>query len=91
MGAEPETAAKNDSTRIKVTANQLPSAPELVENAAEPSDTAWMKTEYVPVTSFIHTVQFNNYRRIYEAYEVPDNYFLNIYDVAEKAPTRLYL
>ena len=91
MGAEPETAAKNDSTRIKVTADQLPSAPELVENAAEPSDTAWMKTEYVPVTSFIHTVQFNNYRRIYEAYEVPDNYFLNIYDVAEKLqPDSIY-
>lgn len=47
-------------------------------------DTSWMKTEYVPVTSFIHTLDFNNYRRIYEAYETPENYYLNTYNVIEK-------
>lgn len=47
-------------------------------------DTSWMKNEYVPVTSFIHTVEFNNYRRIYQAYQTPTNYYLDDYDVQEK-------
>ncbi len=47
-------------------------------------DTSWLKDEYVPVTSFIHTLDFNNYRRIYEAYQTTDNYYLNDYLVNEK-------
>ena len=38
-----------------------------------------MKTEYVPVTSFIHTMQFDNFRRIYQAYTTPENYYLDSY------------
>lgn len=33
----------------------------------------------MPVTSFIHTVKFDNYRRIYEAYQTPADYYLNEY------------
>lgn len=47
-------------------------------------DTSWLKDEYVPVTSFIHTLDFNNYRRIYEAYQTPADYYLHRYNVAEK-------
>lgn len=47
-------------------------------------DTSWLKDEYVPVTSFIHTLDFNNYRRIYEAYQTPIDYYLHRYNVAEK-------
>lgn len=47
-------------------------------------DTSWLKDEYVPVTSFIHTLDFNNYRRIYEAYQTPTDYYLHRYNVAEK-------
>ena len=43
-------------------------------------DTAWLKTEYVPVTSFIHTLKFDNYRRIYQAYQSPTNFYANTYD-----------
>ena len=39
----------------------------------------WMKDEYVPVTSFIHTASFDNYRRIYQAYETPNSFYLNNY------------
>lgn len=46
-------------------------------------DTTWMKNEYVPVTSFIHTLKFDNYRRIYEAYKTPENYYLSKYDIDE--------
>lgn len=42
-------------------------------------DTAWMKDEYVPVTSFIHTLKFDNYSRIYQAYMTPENYYATTY------------
>lgn len=49
--------------------------------AAVPTDTVWTKREYVPVTSFIHTAQFDNYKRIYQAYATPDNYYAQDYYV----------
>ncbi len=78
---------RNDSTgngnRISVngkeTADSLLKAARTVEE-----DTSWMKNEYVPVTSFIHTIDFNNYRRIYQAYATPTNYYLDDYTVDEK-------
>lgn len=45
----------------------------------------WMKTEYVPVTSFIHTARFDTYSRIYQAYETPENYYANLYEGVGKA------
>lgn len=47
--------------------------------ATEDIDTTWMKNEYVPVTSFIHTAQFGNYRRIYQAYDTPDDFYAETY------------
>ena len=47
-------------------------------------DTTWMKDEYVPVTSFIHTMKFDNYNRIYQAYKTPENYYANTFPVNEK-------
>lgn len=47
-------------------------------------DTLWLKNEYVPVTSFIHTLDFSNYRRIYQAYDTPENFYLDHYTVNEK-------
>lgn len=43
-------------------------------------DTAWMKDEYVPVTSFIHTMKFDNYNRIYQAYRSPADFYANDYN-----------
>ena len=45
----------------------------------EQLDTTWLKNEYVPVTSFIHTLNYKNYTRIYQAYESPKNYYANTY------------
>ena len=42
---------------------------------AKDSTQKWMKDEYVPVTSFIHTVRFDNYRRIYQAYNTPTDFY----------------
>ena len=38
-----------------------------------------MKQEYVPVTSIIHTMEYNNYRHNYLAYNTLDNYYKNQY------------
>lgn len=42
-------------------------------------DTSWTKDEYVPVTSFIHTMKLDNYRRTYIAYTSPTDLYLNKY------------
>lgn len=38
-----------------------------------------MKRVYVPVTSFIHTMELNSYDRIYQAYSSPEDYYQNTY------------
>ena len=53
--------------------------PDQKDNASESKDSVWMKDEYVPVTSFIHTARFDYYRRIYEAYETPDSFYRSDY------------
>lgn len=40
------------------------------------ADTAWVKNEYVPVTSFIHTLKWDFYKRLYQAYKTPTDYYL---------------
>lgn len=42
-------------------------------------DTSWLKNEYVPVTSFIHTLKFDNYKRIYQAYQSPADFYADTY------------
>ena len=40
----------------------------------------WMKDELVPVTSFIHTLQLDNYKRIYQAYKTPADFYLDTFN-----------
>lgn len=47
--------------------------------ALEDSLNATTRLEYVPVTSFIHTLDLNTYDRIYQAYETPDDYYADTY------------
>ena len=69
-----------DSTRIKVeNKEQLDSLLALERQKEEEDNDSTMKREYVPVTSFIHTLELNNYNRIYQAYKTPTNYFLQKY------------
>ena len=69
---------KNDSTRIAVNGKAAADSLLAVQKK-KAEDSLFYKSEYVPVTSFIHTVKFDNYRRIYEAYQTPANYYLNEY------------
>jgi hypothetical protein len=83
MGSEPVAGvpvdtSKMDSTRIKIdSAESLDSA--LAVHHEQDSLDALMKREYVPVTSFIHTLDINNYDRIYQAYKTPTDYYANTY------------
>ena len=47
------------------------------QDSLDQAATQWTKREYVPVTSFIHSVRFDNWRRIYQAYETPEGYYAN--------------
>ena len=51
----------------------------MAAKALQDSIDATMKKEYVPVTSFIHTLDFNNYDHIYQAYSSPNDYYMNTY------------
>ena len=80
MGDAPEIKKDivNDSTRILVDSKEKADSLLALETA-EKTDTAWIKNEYVPVTSFIHTISLDQYRRIYQAYQTPEDYYLNEY------------
>ncbi|MBO5314441.1 MAG: putative porin [Prevotella sp.] len=73
MGDEPIAQNQTDSTRITVNLTDS------IADTAQETDTAWMKREYVPVTSFIHTLKFDNYKRIYQSYYTPADYYTNKY------------
>lgn len=82
MGIQPKDNAKDslavDTTRIKIENQAAIDSLNRVQ-AIQDSIDATMKDEYVPVTSFIHTMEYNNYRHIYLAYNTFDNYYLNQY------------
>lgn len=69
---------KTDSTRIAVNGKAAADSLLAVQKK-NAEDSLFYKSEYVPVTSFIHTVKFDNYRRIYQAYQTPADYYLNEY------------
>lgn len=83
-GNEPtDTLKTQPQERLQITSKaQADSLLAAQQQSAE--DTLWTKKEYVPVTSFIHTVELNNYSRIYQAYETPESYYANDYEMDEK-------
>lgn len=81
-GSEPIDTLKHKNDRIAVMGKAGADSIKSAEKKAQ-EDTMWLKNEYVPVTSFIHTLEFNNASRIYEAYDTPGNYYLNTYKMDE--------
>lgn len=79
----PADSAAIASGRVKVNGKNMADSLLAASNKAK-EDTSWLKDEYVPVTSFIHTADFTTYRRIYEAYATPENYYLDTYKVKER-------
>lgn len=84
MGNEPKDTLKDaNSNRIAVTSKEMADSL-LAQTTQTEEDTSWMKNEFVPVTSFIHTLDFRNYKRIYQSYYTPSDYYLESYDIEEK-------
>ena len=85
-GAEPTLAADSlkrdvlaaDTTRIRVTSKEM-SDSLLTAQARQDSIDARMKSEFVPVTSFIHTLDIENHDHIYQAYRTPASYYADTY------------
>lgn len=67
-----------DTTRINVGSQEKMDSL-MAEKARQDSIDATMKREFVPVTSFIHTLDYNTYSRIYQAYETPENYYADTF------------
>ena len=67
-----------DSTRIQVDSQEKMDSL-MAAQARQDSIDATMKTEYVPVTSFIHTLDLNSHSRIYQAYASPDGYYMDTF------------
>ena len=74
-GDEPTDNNERNSNRVTVNEHNADSI--IKAENKQMTDTAWMKNEYVPVTSFIHTLKFDNFRRIYQAYKTPENFYAN--------------
>lgn len=70
-------AKQADTTRVQ-TGPTLPDSLRK-EQALQDSIEATMKREFVPVTSFIHTLDYSNLSHIYQAYSSPANYYADLY------------
>ncbi len=81
MGDEPvadKPDIQGDSNRIKVDSDEKLDSLKRAQ-AIQDSIDATMKREFVPVTSIIHTLDLNNYSRIYQAYMTPKNYYADTF------------
>lgn len=84
-GDEPAADKKNAKPTERIAVNGKNAADSIMAQEKKAAqDTTWMKNEYVPVTSFIHTLKFDNYSRTYIAYQTPADYYLNEYYTAGK-------
>lgn len=73
--ADSTTATGRISVPSKAVADSLLAA----EAAMVDSTELFMKREFVPVTSFIHTAELYNASHIYQAYYTPQNYYADTY------------
>ena len=89
-GNEP-TATDSIGKGGRINVNSKEMADSLAKVSAKAAaDTMWMKDEYVPVTSFIHTMKLDNYKRIYQAYNTPADFYANNYAAGPYAGDSIY-
>lgn len=79
-GDEPEMGKEiaADTTRISVE-SQAKMDSLIAAKALQDSLDATTRLDFVPVTSFIHTLDVNRYDRIYQAYNSPTDYYANTF------------
>ncbi|MBR6944800.1 MAG: hypothetical protein IKH64_02480 [Prevotella sp.] len=83
MGAEPVDTTKQDNSHRIAVDGKAAADSLLAKEQKAVEDTSWLKNEFVPVTSFIHTMKFDNYRRVYQAYNTPADYYLDTYEFGD--------
>lgn len=89
-GNEPTaTDSMGKGGRINVDSKEIADSLAKV-SAKAAADTMWMKDEYVPVTSFIHTMKLDNYKRIYQAYNTPADFYADNYVAGPYAGDSIY-
>ena len=89
-GNEPTaTDSIGNGGRINVDSKEMADSLAKV-SAKAAADTMWMKDEYVPVTSFIHTMKLDNYKRIYQAYNTPADFYADNYVAGPYAGDSIY-
>lgn len=89
-GNEP-TATDSIGKGGRINVNSKEMADSLAKVSAKAAaDTMWMKDEYVPVTSFIHTMKLDNYKRIYQAYNTPADFYAANYVAGPYAGDSIY-
>ena len=89
-GNEPTaTDSMGNGGRINVDSKEMADSLAKV-SAKAAADTMWMKDEYVPVTSFIHTMKLDNYKRIYQAYNTPADFYADNYVAGPYAGDSIY-
>ena len=89
-GNEPTaTDSMGKGGRINVDSKEMADSLAKV-SAKAAADTMWMKDEYVPVTSFIHTMKLDNYKRIYQAYSTPADFYADNYVAGPYAGDSIY-
>jgi len=71
-----------DTTRIKV--DSQAKADSLLALKQQEEEDSTMKKVFVPVTSFIHTLDLGSYERIYQAYGSVADYYANTYFYKDK-------
>lgn len=82
IGDEPSDKGNGSATTGRIAVNGKAVADSLAAvSKTATGEQEWMKDEYVPVTSFIHTLKFDNYKRIYQAYQSPENFYADTYDM----------
>lgn len=78
---QPEQTAKTDSTENvdHLASDSIVADSLIATHQPQPAspDTAKAHREFVPVTSFIHTLEMNKYTRSYIAYKSPEDYYAN--------------
>lgn len=82
IGDEPANVEQAANNRITV--NGKEAADSLLALDDKKKEEEWTKNEYVPVTSFIHTMKLDINRRIYQAYDTPADYYSYNYPVVEE-------
>ena len=83
VGDEPAGNMQEESgNRLTVSGKEMADSL-LATDQKKAEEDEFMKNEYVPVTSFIHTAKLDRYERIYQAYAAPEGFYPTTYPLKE--------